>query len=36
MQGWMIPVVGYAWSDLEELAGVEAEFPGWGGRDGEA
>jgi GNAT superfamily N-acetyltransferase len=29
MQGWLIPVVGYAWSDLEALAGLEAHVPGW-------
>lgn len=31
MQGWMIPVVGYAWSDLTELAGLEADVPAWDG-----
>jgi ribosomal protein S18 acetylase RimI-like enzyme len=36
MQGWMIPVVGYAWTDLDELAGVEADMPGWGGMSGRA
>jgi GNAT superfamily N-acetyltransferase len=30
MQGWMIPVVGYAWADLSDLAGVSAEVPVWG------
>ena len=29
MQGWQIPVVGYTWSDLYELAGLESEVPSW-------
>ncbi len=29
MQGWLIPVVGYAWSDLETLSGLKADVPGW-------
>jgi GNAT superfamily N-acetyltransferase len=29
MQGWLIPVVGYAWADLEALAGLKAQVPGW-------
>ncbi len=29
MQGWLIPVVGYAWDDLESLAGLKAEVPSW-------
>lgn len=31
MQGWMIPVVGYAWSDLSELAGLPEGMPVWNG-----
>ena len=31
MQGWMIPVVGYAWSDLTELAGLPEDMPVWTG-----
>jgi GNAT superfamily N-acetyltransferase len=29
MQGWLIPVVGYRWSELETLAGLEADVPSW-------
>ena len=29
MHGWLIPVVGYAWADLETLSGLKAEVPGW-------
>jgi GNAT superfamily N-acetyltransferase len=29
MQGWLIPVVGFAWSDFETLAGLKAEVPTW-------
>jgi GNAT superfamily N-acetyltransferase len=29
MQGWLIPVVGYRWDELETLAGLEAEVPSW-------
>jgi GNAT superfamily N-acetyltransferase len=29
MQGWLIPVVGYRWDDLEALAGLEAVVPEW-------
>jgi GNAT superfamily N-acetyltransferase len=29
MQGWLIPVIGYAWSDLEALAGLTADVPSW-------
>jgi GNAT superfamily N-acetyltransferase len=29
MQGWLIPVVGYRWDQLETLAGLQAEVPSW-------
>jgi GNAT superfamily N-acetyltransferase len=29
MQGWLIPVVGYRWNELETLAGLEADIPSW-------
>lgn len=29
MQGWMIPVVGYQWTDLSELAGLPEDMPVW-------
>lgn len=29
MQGWLIPVVGYAWSDFETLSGLKADVPSW-------
>ena len=29
MQGWLIPVIGYAWSNFEALAGLTADVPSW-------
>jgi GNAT superfamily N-acetyltransferase len=29
MQGWLIPVVGYSWSDFDLLAGLKADVPSW-------
>jgi GNAT superfamily N-acetyltransferase len=29
MQGWLIPVVGYAWGDFETLSGLKADVPTW-------
>lgn len=29
MQGWLIPVVGYAWSDFDALADLKADVPSW-------
>jgi GNAT superfamily N-acetyltransferase len=29
MQGWLIPVTGYAWPDFEALAGLKADVPSW-------
>jgi GNAT superfamily N-acetyltransferase len=29
MQGWLIPVIGYRWNELEKLAGLEAVVPEW-------
>ena len=29
MQGWLIPVVGYKWSNFEALAGLKVDVPSW-------
>lgn len=29
IQGWLIPVIGYAWADLGALADIRAEVPSW-------